>query len=87
MPLARVGRLMVGRPLPFYLVQRLGTNSTKPHHLACQQDGAGNAEMAGNCNIRKRVGNGARVIGTPIGGQKMHIFTPNIPTFHSRYRR
>jgi hypothetical protein len=22
-----------------------------------------------------------------VGGHKMHIFTSNIPTFHSRYRR
>jgi hypothetical protein len=22
-----------------------------------------------------------------VGGHKMHIFTTNIPTFHSRYRR
>jgi hypothetical protein len=22
-----------------------------------------------------------------VGGHKMHIFTANIPTFHSRYRR
>jgi hypothetical protein len=22
-----------------------------------------------------------------VGGHKMHIFTDNIPTFHSRYRR
>jgi hypothetical protein len=30
----RPSRSTLGRPpLPFYLVQRLGTNSTKPHHL------------------------------------------------------
>jgi hypothetical protein len=25
--------------------------------------------------------------GGGVGGHKMHIFTTNIPTFHSRYRR
>jgi hypothetical protein len=25
--------------------------------------------------------------GGGVGGHKMHIFTSNIPTFHSRYRR
>jgi hypothetical protein len=25
--------------------------------------------------------------GEDVGGHKMHIFTANIPTFHSRYRR
>jgi hypothetical protein len=24
---------------------------------------------------------------TPVGSHKMHIFTANIPIFHSRYRR
>jgi hypothetical protein len=27
------------------------------------------------------------VWGGGVGGHKMHIFTTNIPTFHSRYRR
>jgi hypothetical protein len=26
-------------------------------------------------------------VGGGVGGQKMHIFTTNIPKFHSRYRR
>jgi hypothetical protein len=26
-------------------------------------------------------------VGGGVGGHKMHIFTANIPTFHSRYRR
>jgi hypothetical protein len=26
-------------------------------------------------------------VGGGIGGHKMHIFTTNIPTFHSRYKR
>jgi hypothetical protein len=27
------------------------------------------------------------VLGGGVGGHKIHIFTTNIPTFHSRYRR
>jgi hypothetical protein len=29
----------------------------------------------------------SKCVGGGVGGHKMHIFTANIPTFHSRYRR